>query len=445
MQTFRLVSRGEGGLACDHNGVALGALELVRAEADSHNRKRVETIPQPALAVALTLAYGPQNDNAVCRIHRALTRAAAALRDGDLCMAGIESVLIGLPDPTPRALDKLAAVATLEKWGEGWQSQPRVPAGQTGGGQWTSEGERGAAAAGGDDPALPISDGVYRPGDDQAGLITTGGAEEEETPRRSNGPPDDYTRLDDVFPGLREAPALAIPLAPIDGFLGLSATSDEANLEAAQAQYRMLMADINRIDPTFVDRVLLPPEGIAGLSWQARTNLINDLRMQRAVAYSKKLGDAGPLQVETLRFLQDAVDTAYLNAVAFADAGRLQPRLSRQEAIGNRVDFQVREDLMNLYNGYGIEFGAGTDVTINNRDYETSEGANRYRVPDARIGDIAFDWTLSPKTISSPQIRGFFRADTRPRAVVVVRPRSLGQDSTYLIPRPNVDLLRGEL
>ena len=129
-------------------------------------------------------------------------------------------------------------------------------------------------------------------------------------------------------------------MAPVDGFLGISALADEAILEATLAQYGSLVAEIKQIDPSFVDQELLPPDGIAGLTWQGRTNLINNLRMERAVAYYRVLGDVAPLQVETLRFLQDAVDSAYVQAVAEADASRLQPRLSRAEAIGNWVDFQ---------------------------------------------------------------------------------------------------------
>ncbi|MGO4872689.1 MAG: hypothetical protein ACLPGW_19150 [Roseiarcus sp.] len=126
-------------------------------------------------------------------------------------------------------------------------------------------------------------------------------------------------------------------------------------------------------------------------------------------------GDVGRLQVETLRFLQDAVDAAYQEAVSAADAGRLQPRLSRAQAIGSRMDDIVRADLKDLFDEYNIPYGPGADVIINNRDYETSENGQIYRIPDARIGDVSFDWTLFPKTISLPQIRGFFRADSQPR------------------------------
>ena len=105
-------------------------------------------------------------------------------------------------------------------------------------------------------------------------------------------------------------------------------------------------------------------------------------------------GAVGPLQVETLRFLQNAVDKAYEDAVSAADAGRLQPRLSRGEAIGNRVDFVVRRDLRQMFDDYNIPYGPRGDLTINNRDYETSESDQTYTIPDARLRDVSYDWTL---------------------------------------------------
>ena len=68
-----------------------------------------------------------------------------------------------------------------------------------------------------------------------------------------------------------------------------------------------------------MDNELLPPGAIDSLTWQGRDNLINSLRIQRAAAYYRMRGDVGPLQVETLRFLQDAVDAAYQEAVSEAD------------------------------------------------------------------------------------------------------------------------------
>jgi hypothetical protein len=434
---YRLAPRGGGGLACDTAGVALGAAALARVGADAAGRRRRQVQPPQGLRRIVSAAYGPQPEDVILRLHRGLRRAAAAIEAGDLCLAGIETVLLRLPDLTPQALAKLAEVAELEKGGTAWRDEPRVPAGQPDGGQWTTaDGASGAptirakpaapvsphVSAPRPEPPLPLDDGVYRPGIDDPRAILVGGAEEEAESRRSNGPPDDYTRLEDVFPGLREAPALAIPLAPIDGFLGVSALADEANLEATLGQYWALVRQIKLVDPTFTNDELLPPGGTAGLSWQGRNNLINHLLMERAAAYYRMRGDVGFLQVESLRFLQNAVDAAYAEAVAAADAGRLQPRLSREEAIGNWIDREVRKSFKSLLSNYGIPFGPAADVIINNRDYATTESGRNYRLPDARIGDVSFDWTLFPKTISSLQVRGFFRADSQPRAVIIIRP-----------------------
>ena len=449
VRMYRLVPRGGGGLACDQAGIALGPVDLVRVAPDAVQR-RFEVRSAQGLELILSAAYGPQSEAVILRLHRGLRRAAAAIEAGEHCLAGIEAVLLGLPDLAPPTLAKIAEFARLEKGGTAWQNEPRVPAGQPTGGQWTTEDAGNSAPAAcataasvphrapavRPKPALSLDDGVFRPGIDDPHAVLTGGEEEEEPSRRSNGPPDDYTRLEDVFPGLRDVPGLAIPLAPIDGFLGASAGADEANLEPTLGEYWHLVLQIKQVDPAFVDAELLPSGGIDGLSWQGRNNLINHLLIERAAAYYRMRGDVEFLQVETLRFLQDAVDAAYAEAVAAADAGRLQPRLSREEAIGNQVDFLVRKAIRQLFTEYDIPYGRGKELTINNRDYENSGSGRNYRIPDARIGDVSFDWTLSPKTISLPQIRGFFRADSQPRAVIIIRPSQLGRDSTYMLPRP---------
>ncbi|MGO4870495.1 MAG: hypothetical protein ACLPGW_07755 [Roseiarcus sp.] len=127
---YQLAPRGAGGLACDEAGVALGPADLVRVGADAVGRRRCETPPPHALARILSAAYGPPPEAVVVRLHRGLRRAAAAIEAGDLCLAGIETVLLGLPDPTPPALARLAEVAELEKGGTAWENQPRVPAGR---------------------------------------------------------------------------------------------------------------------------------------------------------------------------------------------------------------------------------------------------------------------------------------------------------------------------
>jgi hypothetical protein len=449
-RSYRLVARGGPGLACDKDGVTLGVVELARARLDAAGVRRCEVRPPDDIVQVLRAAYGPQPDEVVQRLHRGLRRAAAWIEVDDLGRAGVEAVMLGLPDLTPGAMAKLAGIADIEKGGAAWENEPRIPAGQPGGGRWTTD-DGGALTAdvkpsGDSTPAasprrerlaLPLDDGVYRPGVNDPVLIPTGGADEDEEPRAgSNGPPDDFTSLEEVFPGLKDAPGLAIPLAPVDGFLGISALADAANLGATMLRHRALIAQIKAVDPGFADKEILPAGGIAGLSWQGRANLLNSLRMQRAAAFYKMRGDVGPLQVETLRFLQDAIDRAYAEGVEKYDAGRLQPRLSRQEAIGNYVDVEVREELQALFNRHNISYGPRQNITINSRDYDSASSPRTFRIPDARVGDISFDWTLTLKTIASGQIRGFFFADAKPVGVIIVRPSQLKGDSIYFIPRP---------
>ena len=92
-----------------------------------------------------------------------------------------------------------------------------------------------------------------------------------------------------------------------------------------------------------------------------------------------------------------------------------------------------------MLSSYGIPYGPGADILVNNRDYEAN--GRDYRVPDARVGDISYDWTIWQKTIGSAQIRGFFRADARPRGVIIIRPTQIGTGGAYLIPRPIDSLL----
>ncbi|MEZ5995679.1 MAG: hypothetical protein R3C25_07980 [Hyphomonadaceae bacterium] len=115
---------------------------------------------------------------------------------------------------------------------------------------------------------------------------------------------------------------------------------------------------------------------------------------------------------------------------------RLSQRLSREEAIGNFVDGRVRQNLRQFMRENGISTAPGEVVRINNRAYRTSGSERTFRIPDARIGDVVFDVTLTQKTLAQPQIRGFFNADFRPTAVVIVRPSQPSPQGTYIITRP---------
>lgn len=69
------------------------------------------------------------------------------------------------------------------------------------------------------------------------------------------------------------------------------------------------------------------------------------------------------------------------------------------------------------------------------RENDSSGTDLTYRRPDARVKDVAFDVTLTRKTLGTAQVRGFFNTDFRPSRVVIIRPRRLGAGHTYVIRR----------
>jgi len=168
-RAYRLVARGEAGLACDQQGVALGAADLARPGLGGGSLGRCEVLSLGELDEVLKSAYGPQPKDTVQRVHRGLHRAAGWIDAGDVGRAGIETVNLGLPDLTAEAMIKLAEIADLKKRGDAWRDEPRVPAGQPGGGQWTSDGggAGGAATDASDcadiDSRLPVHGGSLVP------------------------------------------------------------------------------------------------------------------------------------------------------------------------------------------------------------------------------------------------------------------------------------------
>ena len=95
----------------------------------------------------------------------------------------------------------------------------------------------------------------------------------------------------------------------------------------------------------------------------------------------------------------------------------------------------MRKDLRNLYGGLGIPTARDQQVRVNSREYDTSGTDSTYRTPDARVGKVVYDWTLTRKTAGTAQVRGYFNSDLKPDAVIIVRPSRLGPRSTYAITR----------
>ncbi len=292
------------------------------------------------------------------------------------------------------------------KYNPNWRLQPRAPKGSREGGQWTDGGSSGLAPSGG-------------------------------PKNRGDRPPRNHNRagpdsLVEVFPGIPNAPTGAI-LAPVDEFLGLSAPGRAANREATHNLSLHLIDQIRRVDPSYRPPDLAEPGGFP-TSIPGRNNYLAVLRADLAAAIYRRTGDVGPLQVETLRFMQSRVDDAYARAQREYDAGRLAPRLSREEAIGNYIDGAVRREMRSFYGGRRINWSSDANIGIQRREYDSSGTDLTYRIPDVRVGNVAFDATLVRKTPGRAQIRGFFDADFRPDAVIIVRPSALG--GSYYMTRP---------
>jgi hypothetical protein len=277
-----------------------------------------------------------------------------------------------------------------------------------------------------------LNDGVYRPGTDDASLLliqgggVRGGGSR--TGMGGNRPPMDS--LYEIFPLTPSTPAGSI-LAPIDGFLGFSALADGANLAAAEMQFSSLYNELRELDPTY--RAPDSFQSLEAMSWQGRNSYLGEMRVDRAAALYNVRGEIGPLQVETLRFLQGRVDTRYGEGVSLFNRGELDVHLGRNEAIGNYMDGAVRRDLQAFYTRHGVSYGRGQQVTVNNRHYDTSGTDRTYSIPDSGLGRMSYDWTLTPKTQATPQVQSFFRADSRPVGVIIIRPTPLG-GSYYLTP-----------
>lgn len=247
----------------------------------------------------------------------------------------------------------------------------------------------------------------------------------------NRGPrPYDPMTLDQAFPGLSTAPGSSI-IGLADYALDITGPANRLTAELATAEVKSLLQQIRKVDPEFQFESLETPTRFEG-----QINQIQTLRMHRAAKLYNIKGEVKPLQIETLRRMQQSVDRAYEEGQILFEAGRLKPRLSRNEAIGNYVDMAVRQEMRAMFAQYGIEQGPGKQVRVVGREYDTSRTDRTYRIPDIRVGNMAFDSTMERKLPSKPQIQGFFSSDFRPDSAVIVRPTQLGPKSTYAIKRP---------
>ncbi len=247
-------------------------------------------------------------------------------------------------------------------------------------------------------------------------------------PMEAEGFPHDPMLIEQVVPTFANAPGgLIIGLA--DDAFDFMGGARAAPAELTEIHTRNLIRQIQEIDPSYRFQSVGVPSTIAG-----QNNQLRSLRLDRAMAYYRVRNDDGPLKLEVLGFLRRRVDARYGEALVLLQSGRISPRLNVNEALGNYVDLNVRNDLRHFYGRLGIFTGPGQHIQVNRRARNRAEGT--FTVPDSRIGDIAIDVSLTAKTLSTVQVQRFFGSDFQPRAVVILRPSQLGPNSSYIITRP---------
>ncbi|UUL81278.1 hypothetical protein [Sphingomonas qomolangmaensis] len=277
---------------------------------------------------------------------------------------------------------------------------------------------------------IVVSDAVYRPGDTDPDLQQISSR----PPRAGRGSNsrafEDPMLLEQTFPGLRNAPGGAM-LSVADHIFDLTGPARATTAALTQARTRVLIEQIGAIDPNYRFQSLGVPQTLQG-----QVNQVDGLRFDRAAAFVRTKGELRPMQVETLRFMQQRADLAYARGVKLLNARLLPIRLSSQEALGNYIDREVRKDLRRRYAQAGIDSGGAGPIRVNRRENDSSGSDATFRRPDARVGAVAYDVTLTRKTIQTGQVRGFFATDFQPTQVIIVRPRQLGPDNSYIITRP---------
>lgn len=148
VRCYGLVQRGDPGLACDDDGLALGTMTLAKTVRDATGHQHCRLRPRDELAQALQLAYGPVADPVVERWCRGLAKVADSIATGQDAYARIYAALLGFPEITPAGMTKLARATTVQKYNPDWDTESRVPPKNPGGGEWTSGGEIEIAARG---------------------------------------------------------------------------------------------------------------------------------------------------------------------------------------------------------------------------------------------------------------------------------------------------------
>ena len=174
----------------------------------------------------------------------------------------------------------------------------------------------------------------------------------EEARRRLPYTPPTSGALLEVFPGLATAPGDTI-VYPREGWRDAVSPDVAANETAARAAAEALVSRFARLFQAMCPRRSTTPRPFRGRSkgeWRTSTRFGGRGQPPLFIAH----GEVQPLQVETLRFLQQRADAAYEEAVLLYQTDRLKAPLGREQAIGREVDRALDRELRDFYSNLGV-------------------------------------------------------------------------------------------
>lgn len=122
---YRSVPRGEAGLSCDDDGVALGPVTFVEALNSRDGGVSYDRIGRELIDSTLAAAYGVQSEARCALIYSRLDAIAAAMSEGRHVFARIAAVQMGLPEFESEAFGRLKKIAVFGKYNPNWRQEPR--------------------------------------------------------------------------------------------------------------------------------------------------------------------------------------------------------------------------------------------------------------------------------------------------------------------------------
>ncbi len=122
----RLVARGEWGLTCDDEGMAIGPISLVGVEHGVSRNRLYRSAPRNVSDRLVVAIFGDVNAQRQERFATRLAAIAESMSKGHHVLARIAAVQLAIPEISPHTVVRLRKIATgLAKFNPNWAIEPR--------------------------------------------------------------------------------------------------------------------------------------------------------------------------------------------------------------------------------------------------------------------------------------------------------------------------------